>query len=139
MKEESYGVIPLEKNEEGWKVLIVQLHAGHWTYPKGRKNQDEPNLHAAERELLEETGLKVDQFLTLRPYLENYIFQRKGETIDKYAWYYPALVSGTLTLQEEEIKAAQWVSPKEALETLTYLPTKNITFQLIKDLELIIS
>lgn len=134
MKEESFGVIPLKKEGEEWHTFLVQLQAGHWTFPKGRKNYQEASLVAAARELKEETNLEVAEFLSIRPYLETYRFERDGEWVDKFAWYYPATVKGDIQLQEAEIKAGRWVTLHTALEILTYLPTKNVAYQVIKDL-----
>lgn len=134
MKEESFGVIPLRKEGEEWQTFLVQLHAGHWTFPKGRKNHHETSLNAATRELKEETNLTVIEFLSIRPYLETYRFEREGVLIDKFAWYYPAMVKGDVELQAAEIKEGRWVSFHTALDLLTYLPTKNVAHQVFKDL-----
>ena len=136
MKEESFGIIPLKQEAGEWQTFLVQLQAGHWTFPKGRKNHNEASLVAAARELQEETNFTIVEFLSIRPYLETYRFERNGEWVDKYAWYYPATVKGDLHLQEAEIKDGRWLSLHAALELLTYLPTKNVAYQVIQDLNI---
>ena len=131
--EESFGIIPLKQEAGVWKSLLVQHLAGHWTYPKGHKEPGESNLTAARRELLEETGLLVVEFLSLRPYLENYTFRKDGQTIDKLAWYYPATVSGDLQLQTSEIQQSRWTPLPEAASLLTHLPTQQIAAQVLTD------
>lgn len=126
-------MVPLKREEEVWKSLLIQHREGHWTYPKGHKEVGESNLTAARRELSEETGLLIVEFLSLRPYLESYTFQKEGKTIDKLAWYYPATVSGELRLQVSEVQNARWVTLEEAPSLLTYLSSKTIAAQVLAD------
>lgn len=50
-QERSYGIIPLRFKGK-WEVFMVQLHAGHWGFPKGHGEPGEEALQTAERELL---------------------------------------------------------------------------------------
>ena len=40
------------------EFLLVRTRNGHWTFPKGRVDQDATNAHAAAREAYEEAGVK---------------------------------------------------------------------------------
>lgn len=132
MREECFGVIPLKREGEVWKVLIIQHREGHWTYPKGHKERGETDLEAASRELFEETGLSITHFLPIGPYQENYRFKRAKGLVHKFVTYYPAVVSGnSLNLQPEEVKEAAWVPLEEAVTRLTYPPSKNIASQFL--------
>lgn len=133
MKEASFGIIPLRTVEGIWHTLLVQLHAGHWGFPKGHKNSpDEAPKEAAIRELYEETSLIPTEFLALPPFVENYSVYKEGELRDKSVWYYPAIVQGTLELQTAEIKEARWIPLQQAPELLTYPGSQNIARLLIK-------
>lgn len=127
IQEESFGIIPLKQDKEGWKVfLILHLQGNHWGFPKGRKNEGEEAKEAAMRELKEETGLKLDSFLQETPFIEHYHFRRKGNKILKIVYYFPALVSGEYKLQPEEIREGRWLLLKEAPDLLTFKGAKTI-------------
>jgi len=125
--EESFGIIPLSKEGMTWKVLLI-LHQGgnHWSYPKGKRLPEEKPIDAAKRELKEETGLDVDQFLTETPYVEQYQFRRKGQHVLKKVNYFPAIVKGDICLQIEEVRKALWVPLNEAFNLLTFVEARNI-------------
>lgn len=53
----SYGVIPAIKTANGFEYLLIHQALGHWTFPKGHKNEWESDLEAAKRELWEESGV----------------------------------------------------------------------------------
>ena len=47
MKETSFGIIPLQKRDNIWHVLLIQHQEGHfWSFPKGHgeKNEELPDL-----------------------------------------------------------------------------------------------
>lgn len=133
-QDESYGIVPLRDAEQGLEVLVVKHAAGHWGFPKGHKEPGEKTLDTVKRELKEETGLEVTEFLTLRPYAENYEF-KDGETlVNKYVFYYPAKVKGSLTLSHpQEITDAKWVPLREAAQHLTYIPSKIVALDTMRD------
>ncbi len=129
MKQEcSFGIIPLQKQEDGIiKVLLIFHKKGrHWGFPKGHKEGNETDLEAAKRELQEETGLFVEKILSEIPYVENYTFYKGPDKVFKTASYYLAFVQGSLHKQEEEVSDARWVSFQEALSLLTFTETKHI-------------
>ena len=56
---------------------------------------------------------------------ERYQCVKNGKTIDKEVVYFPAQVSGEVQLQKEEIIAGGWFEIDKALNTITYLASKN--------------
>lgn len=120
MKDASYGIIPLSKANGRWEALLVQLHEGHWGFPKGHADLGETPLQAAQRELQEETGLKVQRLLSETPLVESYFFTRNHKTIFKTVSYFFAEVFGKLHTQPEEIKAAKWVPIERVDNELTF-------------------
>ena len=105
VEEASYGIIPLKKEGEVWKVLLI-LHKGgkHWAFPKGRIDPGEEPLETAVRELKEETGLEVVEFVSREPLSDRYRFRRSGLMVTKSVDYFPAVVAGVVKLQPEEMK-----------------------------------
>ena len=86
MKETAFGVVPIR----GKKILLVQHKALHWGLPKGHHLNSESSLETAERELFEETHLRVVRWLAIDPLEENYTFQRDGVTVEKKVVYFCA-------------------------------------------------
>lgn len=112
--------------EEGWEVCLVHHQKGHWGFPKGKKEPKETPRQSAERELQEETGLVIAQFLPFPPLTEYYSYLLGEEEVLKEVTYFLAEVEGRLTLQPEEISAARWYSFPDAEARLTYLEAKAL-------------
>lgn len=55
-----YGSIFL--TPKGSVLLVKGRHSGKWSFPKGHPNQGETEFEAAERETMEETGLRLSPF-----------------------------------------------------------------------------
>lgn len=135
LTERSYGIIPLQEDGGQWLVLLIKHRNGdHWAFPKGKPEKDETTFETAQRELFEETGLQVVEFVTKIPYLEHYSFLRRGITIKKKVEYYSARVQGEIRLQIKEIKDSIWVPLNEAKTTVTFSEAKRICIELEKHL-----
>lgn len=126
MEEASFGIIPLHKKDNQWEVLLIQHVQGHWTFPKGHAEEGESALQTAERELLEETGLRVKTLLNNAPILETYHFSKQQQHIKKTVAYFIAEVEGTLSLQKEEVLNAKWVVLTEAPSHLTFVSAQAL-------------
>lgn len=124
--EYSFGVIPLQKNADTWRALLVRHAAGHWAFPKGHAEKGEVPHETATRELFEETGLSIVQFLPGGPFEEHYFFKREGQRIEKKVEYYPAQVTGTLSIQVGEIVEARWFSLEDIESHATFAQTKQV-------------
>jgi len=126
MKETSYGVVPFQQFDGEWRVFLVQHRQGHWSLPKGHLEGGESGLETATRELKEETGLDVDQFLSYQSIDEHYQFKRGPVLVEKMVGYYPAKVIGEVVIQVAELKTGSWFSVEEALEKLTFPEARRI-------------
>lgn len=134
--ERSFGIIPLKKEDDDWKVLLILHKIGeHWGFPKGKGLPGEEAIDSAIRELKEETGLDVTNFLSEEPMVEQYQFRKRGDIVSKTVLFYPAFVTGKLVIQPEEIREAKWVKLKEADLFLSFKEAKNICHQLLVTLE----
>lgn len=123
-RETSYGVIPVKKVASQWQVLLIQMNAGHWSFPKGHPELGESALETAQRELFEETHLSISRVLVEDPFEENYQFTKNTNLIHKKVFYFLAEVSGNVIVQKEEIQAAKWISSIDAVNSLTFLEDK---------------
>lgn len=135
MDEESFGIIPLRKKNNKWEVLLIQLIAGHWSFPKGRAESEENALQTAERELQEETGLKVKALLHEIPITETYYFSRNNHRIKKTVTYFIGEVEGTISLQAAEVQDAKWVSLQDVSNQITFSSAKALCRKILKALE----
>ncbi len=136
-KVESFGIVPLRRENNEWKVLLILHREGnHWGFPKGKANEGEKQLETACRELKEETNLNIKEVLRDTPFVEHYQFRRKSEQIHKSAFYFPAMVEGELLCQPEEIRDAKWCSLNEALNQLSFKQAKHILCEIMRYLHI---
>ncbi len=133
--EHSYGIVPVRLWHNQWQVLLIQHHSGHWAFPKGHPEQEETPLQTAERELFEETGLKVKSYLSTETFTEHYFFRHQQELINKKVDYFIALVSGKIILQQKEVQACEWLCLEEAINRITFKEGKSLGIQTQKILE----
>lgn len=131
-----HGIIPLKKVEGVWQVLLI-LHCkgSYWSFPKGHEEEGEIPQTTAERELKEETGLDIAEWLSLVPFEERYSFFRGQDEIYKKVSYFPALVTGEVRIQKEEIAQAKWVELAHAKEQLQFAAGRAICDQVIAFLD----
>ncbi|HLB53042.1 MAG TPA: NUDIX domain-containing protein [Chlamydiales bacterium] len=135
-KDESFGVIPLQRREGNWYVFLIQHRkAGYWGLPKGHKEGEESPLVSAFRELKEETNLECERLLREEPFAEEYKFFIEGKPVFKTVLYFAAEVKGTAVLQKEEINDGVWVPFPDAFEKITHSEGKAILSEVILLLE----
>lgn len=128
----SFGIIPFRKLKWKWQVLLIQhLNGKHWGFPKGRAEKTETAQESAIRELKEETGLYVEQFLSLEPFTESYYDQGKAKIVN----YFPAFVTGILKCQIDEILQAKWFALDEAMKQISFPESQNVFKQARKHLD----
>ena len=86
----SAGLLLYRRSPNGLELFLAHpggpfwkdRDAGAWTIPKGIINQDEDPLEAAQREFIEETGVRPQgPFIALGS-----IRQKAGKTIHAWAW-----------------------------------------------------
>lgn len=132
-KVESFGIIPLQRVNDEWRVLLILHREGnHWGFPKGKANPGEEHIETARRELKEETNLDISEILRTHAFNEHYQFRRKKEQIYKSAHYFPAIVEGELKCQEEEIRDARWFNFADALPQLSFKQARHILHETMR-------
>jgi bis(5'-nucleosidyl)-tetraphosphatase len=133
-KENSYGIIPLRKQQGEWQVLLIKHRKGHWAFPKGHPEKSEKPEETAVREFTEETNLKVVSFLNIASQKEHYFFRSGTDIIDKTVIYFVAEVFGEIVLHEEEISDYKWLSFDEAQKQITFPQAKELCAQVRNNL-----
>ena len=130
MYEESYGTIPLSKQNNCWYTFLVKNKSGnHWGFPKGHPNLSETQKDTALRELKEETNLSVIKFLSEKPLVEQYSFQKDSNQVAKKVYYFLALVSKDAKITSDEIIEGKWIEVVQAKDLITYEASKEIANQ----------
>lgn len=122
----SYGVIPVRHLRGEWEVLLVHHLAGHWGFPKGHKEEDESPQQAAERELAEETGLRMVRYMSNEPLSESYIYLLDNQSVHKEVFYFVGEVEGALSVQAEELYEARWHTFQAARDALSFQESKTL-------------
>ncbi len=127
MNDQSFGVIPIRRQDRRFLFLLVQHHAGHWAFPKGHAEHGETAIQAARRELREETGISAVQLLQDAVLSETYYFKRDQQTVAKTVRYYIGIVGdAAVQIQAAEIKDYRWVSFDEATRLITFSESRRV-------------
>lgn len=136
MKVTCYGIIPCRKKGETWEVFLIHQKKGHWGFPKGHPDAGESPTESAQRELAEETGLRVVQWIITEPFKEYYNFAEEGISYEKTVQYYLALVEGTPTLQQAEVAGGGWHSFPMAYNRITFKNTRHLLEKVAEELHI---
>ena len=101
-----------------WNVLLIRHNKGrHVSFPKGHVEPGETESQTAEREILEETGLRVRVDRRFRA--ENR-YNIRPDTQKLVVIFAAVTDQAEITPQPEEIAEALWVPVDEADQRLTY-------------------
>ncbi len=121
--EKSCGAVIFRRAED-WNVLLIRHTKGrHISFPKGHVEAGETESQTAEREIREETGLRVRVDRRFRA--ENR-YNIRPDT-QKLVVIFAALTEQEeITPQPEEIAEAFWVPIEEAATRLTYERDRKI-------------
>lgn len=131
----SYGVVPIIKEGDTWRVLVVHQISyrgdDFWIFPKGHAEEGEIPLEAARRELAEETGIADVVISDESPITIQYSFIHEGVRIEKTVQYFIGYCHNqTIHIsQPHEIKEIRWCSFSEAEELLTHQNSKDVLEQ----------
>jgi len=124
-QEKSCGAVVFRVGNER-KYLLLHYEAGHWDFVKGHVEKGESEEETVRREILEETGLKNQRFLSDFRERISYFYRRRGKTVSKEVIFY--LVEA---LGGEEVKISgehvgyEWLPYQQAHERLTYKNAKD--------------
>ncbi len=129
-KDQAFGIVPIYIQAGVEQFLLVQHHAGHWSFPKGHAEAGESAIETACREFEEETGIRSFELIGTQSFCEQYHLVKKKQAIDKTVTYFVAQVrSQRVTCQATEIRNYAWLPFQEALAQITFEPSKQVLRQ----------
>ena len=122
--EKSCGAVVFCQSAEIWSVLLIRHERGrHISFPKGHVESGETEKETAEREVLEETGVRVSVDMGFRA--ENRYKVRHD--IEKLVVFFTGVVENQVPVaQPGEVAVAEWVNLDAALQKLTYEHDRKI-------------
>lgn len=123
----SYGVIPIkQENKEIFFLLILHSNGMFWGFPKGHQEERESPLEAMERELYEETFLKIKKLISTEFLEERYVFKKEDQSIEKRVFFMVAEVEGDVKIDGKEVLEYRWCNYLEAKELISFHEGKEL-------------
>ena len=128
-KEKSCGAVVYKKENNQIYILIEEMRLGHFSIPKGHVEKNETEIETAIREIKEETNLEViidDRFremVTYSPYVG---------CLKDVVFFVAEAKSEELINQEIEVSNLYWLSPRLAINKLTYESDKQVLKKALK-------
>ncbi|MBQ6373108.1 MAG: NUDIX domain-containing protein [Clostridia bacterium] len=130
--EKSCGAVVFRKTDV-WNVLLIRHIKGrHVSFPKGHVEQGETESQTAEREVLEETGIRVRVDRRFRA--ENR-YNIRPDTQKLVVVFAAVTEQAEITPQPEEIAEAFWLPVDEANERLTYERDRRIMLDALEHIQ----
>jgi 8-oxo-dGTP pyrophosphatase MutT (NUDIX family) len=118
-------IIPTRRAPDGSRVLAL---------PKGHVDPGETDLQAAEREVLEETGIIAEPVHELGE--ARYWYRRDGRTIAKSVFFYLfTYVGGDTDDHDDEVEEARWIGLRDAQTALTHTGEREMVVRALTYLE----
>lgn len=122
--ENSCGSIVYSATKSGRKYLLIRnKRSAHWGFPKGHVEKGETNEQTAEREVLEETGIRIS---IIPGFYEKSEYTIQGRIEKSVIIFLSKADSLDYRMQEEEIEECGWFSYENAMKTLNYENDKRI-------------
>ncbi|MBQ3136105.1 MAG: NUDIX domain-containing protein [Clostridia bacterium] len=122
--ESSCGAVIYRDDTDGKKFLLIRnKRSAHWGFPKGHIEPGETNEETAVREVLEETGVKIE---IIPGFVKNSEYSIQGKIEKSVSIFLAKTNQCDYKLQEEEIEECGWYSFDESLRVLNYENDKNI-------------
>lgn len=119
------ALIFLEKNGER-RYLALHYPAGHWDFPKGGVERGESEEEAARREIMEETGLKVDSFIPNFRKKIDYHYRRADGLSHKQVIFFLARANSDRVKISHEHSGYEWLRFDQAIKRLSFENARNI-------------
>lgn len=112
------GLIYRLKNSQVQLLIVQSCINGAWGFPKGHLERNETNRQAAQREVLEEVGLKPEFDFSFRKSITYMIAKNREKTVNLFLAR--SVPGQRVRLQDNEIKNAKWLSSDDTRKFLRY-------------------
>ena len=134
IKEKSCGAVVYTKNKNGIieYLLIKHKNGGHWSFPKGHMEAGETESETAVREILEETGLKVNIDHNFRFEME---YSPKPRILKKVVYFVAETKNREIVCQIEEVIGSMWVEYESASQKLIHIESIKLMVEAKKYIE----
>lgn len=117
------------------RYLILHHNAGHWGFPKGRREEGENDQQTALRELHEETGLIIKDFDSVFRLSSSYEVLLNNEYVPKTVTYFVGQPVDTNVLLSDEHDQFAWCTFQEAIDLLTHVSSKELLIKVNAHIE----
>ncbi len=99
------------------KVLVEHMTKGHYSLPKGGKEEGESEEETAVREIEEETGIKA----TLIPgFQETTDYSPADGLCKRVLWFVGECTDARICVDKKEVQDAYWLIPEDAIRVLSH-------------------
>jgi bis(5'-nucleosidyl)-tetraphosphatase len=116
-------------------ILYLLLHGKYgWDFPHGLVHLHETDVAAALREILEETGLKVELIPSFKEEIR-YKYSKKGRTIYREVVYFLARARDKNVTLSKEHDAYIWTTRDEALKLITRDETRAVFLKALRKIQ----
>gem|GEM_PF-121523 len=108
------------------RYLVLHYPAGHWDFPKGAVENGETEQEAAKREIFEETGILIDNFIpSFRKKIE-YHYRRSDGLSHKQVIFFLAKTDREDVQISFEHSGYDWLDFDQSLRRLTFDNARNV-------------
>jgi bis(5'-nucleosidyl)-tetraphosphatase len=127
IEEVSAGSVVFFDSPDGkLEYLVLHYPAGHWDFPKGAIEKGETELQAAAREVMEETGIKIESFVpNFRKVIEYRYRKKEGLSHKQVIFFLAKALTKNVTLSFEH-SGYQWLDFARAVKRLTFENARNV-------------
>ena len=111
------------ENERLYALMIKHVKGGHRSFPKGHVEAGESEIMTAEREVYEETGVKI----RITEDFRHSVYYNPRPMIRKEVVYFLAFIEQTeVVAQMGEVAEVEWIELDRAEESLTHDNDKRV-------------
>ncbi|MGN1481884.1 bis(5'-nucleosyl)-tetraphosphatase [Porcipelethomonas sp.] len=123
--EKTCGSVMFTKENNIKKYLLIKNDSGHIGFPKGHIEYGESEIQTAEREVFEETGLKITVNAKTR---QEYTYKTLDSSIKNCVYFCNEFKSKSIKIQQEEISQS-WLVPFDEAMILLNFPEDRLILE----------